>query len=59
LIISIALIQQLKILFNISVLPEKRFIPFAFSEDEIKILLKTIYDQIKKTESTFLTDLSI
>lgn len=43
----------------ISALPEKRFIPFVFSEDEIKLLLKTIYDQIKKTESTFLTDLSI
>ncbi|KPA18420.1 integrase [Candidatus Magnetomorum sp. HK-1] len=43
----------------IPALPEKKFIPFVFSEDEINKLLKAIDGQIQKTESTFLTDLSI
>ena len=43
----------------IPALPEKKFIPFVFSEDEINKLLKTIYGQIQKTKSNFLTDLSI
>jgi integrase/recombinase XerD len=39
--------------------PEKAFIPFIFSPEEVELLLKNIRNNIRKTEQYFFRDLSV